>query len=656
MTIPLKLLIVEDSKADALLLLHELQRGDFDITYCRVDNPTDLISAIEEKTWDIIISDYVMPQFSGLRALKIVQERKLDVPFIIVTDKIAEGIAVEVMKAGAHDYLRKGNLSRLVPVVNREITEARQRKERKTSEETLRKLSYAVEQSSAIVMITDIDEKIEYVNPEFTEVTGYSSQEVIGKSPSFLASGDLPEISLKEILAAKKNWKGEFLNRRKNGELYWEYAEISPALDSEGNVLSYVKIAEDITEKKRINEELKKARDAAESASKAKTQFLANVSHELRTPLNGIIGMTELLLELSLGPKEREYSEIVRSSACSLLNIVGDIIDLAKVESNQLVIDEIPFEPSKLIRDILPLLEGILFKKNLKYEIKLDPAIPDILIGDSRRIRQVLLALVGNAVKFTIQGGINISASAGEISGDVINVLFSVKDTGIGITPEHCEKLFRPFEQIDGSFTRKYGGLGTGLVLTQYLVNLLHGTIGVKSEPGTGSDFFFSVPLKYKVAEISSSSPVFETAPVAIKAPETSDAGIIKAVSEKEIKKSVIVAEDDPVNQFLIFSQITKLGYGCQVVSNGQLALELLAEEDFKMIIMDCQMPVMDGLTATRVIRKLESEKRNIPIVALTAHVSAEDRCKCIECGMNDFMSKPVSLVQLREILKKYMN
>ncbi|MBF0545035.1 MAG: response regulator [Candidatus Riflebacteria bacterium] len=644
----LRLLIIEDSKADALLLLHELQRGNFEIIHKRVDNPTDLIAALESNEWDLIISDYVMPQFSGLRALRIVQDHGVDAPYIIVTDKIAEGIAVEVMKAGAHDYFRKGNFARLVPAVNRELSEAKQRKERKAAEETVRKLSLAVEQSSAIIVITDVKGQIEFVNPKFVEKTGFTKEEVIGKTPAILASGQVPKETyslLWETITTGKDWKGEFCNRRKDGELFWESAQISAVKKSDGTIINFIKVSEDITEKKQLYEELKKAKIAAESANRAKTQFLANMSHELRTPLSGIIGMSELLKDLLTGTKEKEFVTIVKDSAHSLLRIVSDVLDLSKAESDQLIIEEVPFELKKLMTEIRPLLEGMIFKKKLLLEINIDSSIPTVLMGDLRRIRQILLALIGNAIKFTLQGGITISAENAGIDGDYTKIKFSVKDTGIGITPENCSKLFKPFEQIDSSFSRKYGGLGTGLALTLHLVKLLKGSIAVSSQLGKGSDFYFTLPLKSVMKDVP------------LEAKKEAEESPVPSVSPaQKPSHRILIAEDDPLNQFAIFSQISRLGYDSLVVSNGQLAIEALAEGKFSLILMDCQMPILDGLSATQAIRKLKSdEERSIPIIALTAHVYEEDRKHCMECGMNDFLTKPVVLLDLKKMLEKYL-
>ncbi|MBF0500794.1 MAG: response regulator [Candidatus Riflebacteria bacterium] len=676
MSVPLRLLIIEDSSEDALLLIHELKRGDFELTYHRVDTPSDLIAALDSRPWDLIISDYVMPHFSGLKALRIVRERGSDIPFIIITDKISDDLAVEVMKAGAQDYLRKGNLTRLIPAINRELVDASVRRKNKAGEDSLRKLSYAVEQSSTIIVITDIHHMIEYVNPRFTQVTGYTKEEIIGKSPKIVASGRTPpEIykELKSAIAAGHEWRGEFANRRRDGEIYWESAVISPIRDEQGCTTSIIKIADDISDRKRMEEELRQAKNAAESANRAKTQFLANMSHELRTPLNGILGMVELLMDRPLGDKERDFTEIIHHSASSLLGIVSDVLDLAKAESDQLLIEALPFNLKNVISETTRLVEGLAFRKNLTIKTEYDSSIPASLCGDPRRIRQLLMNLTSNALKFTDKGGVTISISLKSFDGQNAEVMFSVADTGIGIDPDNCRRLFQPFEQIDGTSTRKYGGMGVGLALTQRLVTIMNGSIGVNSRPGAGSVFHFTLPIRVNNAgqAVAKTIPVLsksathrslETVPAfAAAIPEVADQlpdGNMSKVmnSSATVRKvSILIAEDDPVNRYLILSQLQTLGHQGQAVANGQAALNAVATTNFDLILMDCQMPVMDGFAATRAIRSFSTSHKPV-VVALTAHVNADDREMCLAAGMDDFLSKPFKLEQLKELLQKWLS
>ncbi|MFZ2959878.1 MAG: response regulator [Candidatus Ozemobacteraceae bacterium] len=677
MTVPLRLLLIEDSQEDALLMLHELRRGDFALSDFRVDSAADLLEALKTHSWDIIISDYVMPHFSGLNALRLVREQGFDVPFFIVTDKISDDLAVEVMKAGAQDYLRKGNLSRLIPAINRELAEASVRRERKAGEEALRKLSCAVEQSSTMLLITDTNGVIEYVNPRFVQVTGYQKSETIGQKPKFLASGKTPRevyAQLKEAMHTGRDWKGEFLNRRKNGEFYWESAVISPVKDNQGHTTSFLKIADDTTDRKRMEEELRKAKEAAESANRAKTQFLANMSHELRTPLNGILGMTELLLDCPLDDKEHDFAGIIHHSASALLGIISDVLDFSKAESDQLFIEEIPFNLKNVIYETTRLIQGMAIKKGLTLSTEYDASIPNNLSGDPRRIGQLLLKLTGNALKFTERGSVKIEVALQSIEEERAHVVFRVSDTGIGILPEDCDRLFRPFEQVDGTSTRKYGGMGVGLVLTQRLITLLKGTIGVESRIGIGSTFHFTIPIR-----ITKTGAVTEKVTATLEGAETptlirpfsalSETSVLSPLSAvipkeplevpspSEQKKRILVVEDDPVNRYLILSQLQTLGYIGQTAVNGQDAIEMIVQTEFDLILMDCQMPVLDGFAATRAIRRIvRSNRLAIPIIALTAHVTQADRDMCFAAGMDDYLGKPFKLEQLQEILQRWFS
>jgi len=371
-------------------------------------------------------------------------------------------------------------------VLFRDITE------RKQAEEELQKLSSAVEQSQVSVVITDPEGTVEYVNPKFSEVTGYSAEEAIGQNPKVLNAGIQSAEFYKEMwdtIKAGEVWQGEFANKKKNGDIFWENATISPIRNSEDRVTHFVAVKEDITDRKQAEQELKKAKETAEEATKAKSDFLANMSHEIRTPMNAIIGMSHLCLGTELEPRQRDYIEKVYSSSQSLLGIINDILDFSKIEAGKLDMEAIPFRLDEVLGNLGNLAAIKAQEKGLEMLFNTHPEVPRALIGDPLRLGQILLNLAGNAVKFTEEGEIVVHTEAVRVTDDEVEIKVSVQDTGIGMTREQCDKLFQSFSQADTSTTRKYGGTGLGLAISKKLVEMMGGNIRVESEPGKGSAF-----------------------------------------------------------------------------------------------------------------------------------------------------------------------
>ncbi|MGD8882843.1 MAG: PAS domain S-box protein, partial [Desulfobacterales bacterium] len=370
-----------------------------------------------------------------------------------------------------------------------DITEGRM------AQDQVRKLSRATKNSPASVVITDKNGTIEYVNPTFCKVTGYSEEEAIGNNPRVLKSGNLPESFYKHMwqtILSGNTWRGDFINRKKNGEEYWESASISPIKDSEGEITHFVAVKQDITERKHMEEELIRARQAAEDANKAKGDFLANMSHEIRTPMNAVIGMAHLALKTDLSPKQRDYLKKIQTSANALLGIINDILDFSKIEAGKMDIETVDFN----LEDVMDNLANLVTvkaqeKEDLEVLFNNNWQVPRLLIGDPLRLGQVLINLANNAVKFTDSGEIVISSELLEQNEHRVTLKFSVRDTGIGLTEEQAGKLFQSFTQADTSTTRKYGGTGLGLAISKKLVNMMGGEIWVESEYGQGTTFSF---------------------------------------------------------------------------------------------------------------------------------------------------------------------
>ncbi len=391
------------------------------------------------------------------------------------------------------------------------------------------------------------------------------------------------------------------------------------------------------------NEQLRVARIAAEEASNAKSRFLATVSHEIRTPLNGVIGMSNLMFDTQLDATQTAYMETVRSSAEGLLTVLNDILDFSKMEAGKLELDEIDFDVHREMRNAVDLLAAEAATKGLDLSCVIAPEVPRHVRGDPGRLRQVLLNLIGNAVKFTEHGEVAaevvcLASIAGEIA-----LRFSVRDTGIGLSPEQQARLFQPFSQADSSTTRRFGGTGLGLAICRQLVELMGGQIGVQSAFGKGACFSFNVVLR---AAHAPGSAAGRTPPAA----EAASAGPPATAAPPSAALRILVVEDHQVNQRLIRLQLRKLGYTCEIASNGAEALQMLDRAPFDVVLMDCQMPVMDGYEATRQLRSNPAHA-GTPVIAMTANAMQGDRERCLAAGMDDYLAKPLRIEELHRAL-----
>ncbi len=576
------------------------------LQFVHPDSRADVIKRMEE-----VISDE--------KTSKIEEERFISL----------NGVPFDVeIKAIPTIYDRKN----AVQVIVHDITD------RKRTQEKIRQLSQAVEQSPVSIVITNIKGEIEYANPKFVESTGYSLEEVIHQNSRVLKSGYTSPNEYSDLwqkITAGKEWHGEFHNKKKDGSLYWESASISPIVNSEGIITHFIAIKEDITHRKNVEKELVKSKERAEESDRLKLVFLANMSHEIRTPMNGILGFTELLKAPQLsGEEQQEYIKIIEQSGKRMLNIINDIISISKVESGQVEVSLSETNVNEQVEYIHTFFKPEAKQKGIKLYISKQLDSKDTLIKtDREKLYAILTNLVKNAIKFTSEGSIEFGC---EKKGNYLE--FFVKDSGLGIPKSQQQLIFERFRQANETVNRSYEGSGLGLAISKAYVEILGGTIWVESEEGKGSTFYFTIP--------------FDTEFIPTEKNKT-----IKVDSEnKEENKindlKVLIVDDDAISKLLITKALKNFSKEIIKVSSGLEAIKACQKNpDIDLVMMDINMPEMDGYEATRRIREFN---KDLVIIAQTANAMQRDRQEAMKSGCTDYIAKPINLNVLNELLQKY--
>ncbi len=559
----------------------------------------------------------------------------------------------------------------------------------------LRTLWAAVEQSPVTVMITDAKGRIEYVNPKFKELTGYDGAEVLGRNPRFLKSGQTPGEQYTELwqtITQGREWRGEILNKARDGRLFWEMASISPLRDTDGCITHFVAVKEDITRQKYIqqehaeltadmilardhlerqadqleaqSEQLAHARKQADAANEAKSAFLAAVSHEIRTPMTSVLGFAELLNDPSYSKAEqRRFVQAILRNGRHLLALITDILDFSKIEAGKMTLEPVAMDVREVVREVLEITGMAASHKGLKLAAEFSGPIPKMIESDPLRLRQILTNLVSNAIKFTSQGGVRLVVQClppmTSDSAQKHRMTFEVIDTGVGLDQEQLARLFQPFSQVSHDARQNQGGTGLGLAISRRLANLMQGEVSVSSVPGAGSVFTLTLPLQLDEAT-QWVTPAGDGTQVMDEAlPDSLSTSSTTPVHKQTMMPQgrVLVADDSADNRLLMSMMLRTWGIGCTAVEDGRLAVDeaLQKKRDgkpYQLILMDMQMPRVDGIEATK---ELRAKGYRLPIVMLTAHALPEIARQCEQAGCDQVVTKPVNEKKLHETVLRFL-
>lgn len=622
------MLLVEDDEIDQMAFKRFVKQNNLPYEHLIASSVEEVKNLVASKSYDVAVVDYNLADGTGMDVLEVIGSAE---PVIFVTGQGDQKLAVEAMKAGIYDYLIKDvnrDYLNLLPVtIDNAISRRRTQQRIEEMEREVQKLMWVVSKTENSMTIASKEGIIEWVNEGFERLTGYSSEEVVGTHADFLRKNDITGLNpnserYSKLINTKEPITYEAENVRKDGRKIWVLSTITPILNAEGDVENIVTIDNDISDRKDAEQELLQAKQKAEQLAKTKEEFLANMSHEIRTPMNAIMGVVQLLRDTPLTEQQVKYLNSIDFAADNLLNIINDVLDLSKIEANGIEYENTALSLIDTVEQLQEMFRSNAQTKGLEFKVKVGPNVPDTVIGDPTRINQVLINLLSNAFKFTEKGLVSLLVTAKERNADELELKFEVSDTGIGIPEEKQKDVFSSFQQAQTNTTRKYGGTGLGLTIVKKLSEGMGGEVEVQSEPGKGTTFTVVILVKK-----------FKAKPVP-KDQGKSDFDI----AQLKGKRGLLV-EDNELNQMVAEQFLSSGGIEVTTVDDGLQALEAVAKDEFDFILMDLQMPNLDGYEASRQMRQ---NGIDTPIIAMTAHALSGEKEKCQAAGMNDYLTKPI--------------
>lgn len=651
MALVLKILIIDDDKIDSITISRSISQSGMIAEVDSVFSAKEGMEKIESMYYDLIFLDYLMPDTDGISFLKKVRTAGIETPIIFVTSQGDEKIASQAILSGASDYIPKTLLT--PDGVSQSIRNAIKLHEsiklRKDTELALKVNANRLLEAQKLAKIgsweINLSNNETYFSDEFFTIFEVENQAIV--SVDFFKScfTDAEDLALYEDnLEHVKNTNAEVQFQHsitsKKGTLKHISVFIKCLNDENSKPCKILGTIQDISEQKRTEAELIKAKELAEKAVVIKEQFLTNMSHEIRTPMNGIIGFARILESTNLDNDQKQSVEAIKKASHNLMFIINDILDFSKIEANKMTFETVNFSLSKTVNSVIELLYPNAKEKKIKLLYDIDPDINDNLIGDPTKLSQILVNLVGNALKFTEKGYVEVVVTEMlETETDSL-IKFSVIDTGIGIPKDKIDSIFESFNQASNETTRKYGGTGLGLTITRKLVELQGGKITVESVVSKGSEFSFSLEYK-KAQKATANNTKLKNAAI--------DPDFLKDIK-------ILLVEDNELNQLLAVKVFGKWDKQIDIADNGKIAIEKITNTDYDIILMDIQMPEMDGNELTNHIRTKMGEKSTVPIIALTAHATLEEEKRCLQNGMNDYLSKPYDFNVLLEKLYQNLN
>jgi PAS domain S-box-containing protein len=649
----IKLFLVDDDEIDAMSFERALKKSGINYTlkYCK--NASEALEEIVKDEYHCIFLDYQLPGVDGLVLLKRMKELGVLAPIAVLTSQGDEKIAVEMMKAGAFDYFPKAevNAENITKIIRAGIRlndiQLQKVEAEKALKENNNKLNTILESTHAMIFSVDYDLKYTAFNTTFKKAIANLYGNIPEHGMSFLNDISIQKDSTIFKNCLEKSLQGEHVNLIEefgNSDQCSNYYDLNfnPIVNEYGKVRGVAVFCQDITERKKIEREILEAKFEAERTAKAKSEFLSNMSHEIRTPMNAIIGLSELLLKETLSDKQLENLKSIKYSADNLLVIINDILDFSKIESGKIEFEEVNFDLENKIQEIRKTFIFKAEEKNIGLKFRLSDRVPKFIMGDPFRLNQILLNLLSNAVKFTKEGTVSLFVDLVEELNESVILKFEVADTGIGIPKDKLASVFESYTQAYTDITRRFGGTGLGLAITRQLVTMQNGEIALDSKMGKGTTFTIKLEFK-KGEEIQLASR---------------DEVIAELLEKRDFHGAhVLLVEDNIMNQFVANQVLELWNIKVDFANNGLEAVDKLKINDYALVLMDLQMPVMSGYEATSFIRDKTNRLRNpeIPIIALTADAFPETKKKVMESGMNDFVTKPLEQTDLYNKIKQHV-